>query len=97
MPIVHADEHARAAVVAVRPGRFVAGGYECAVAVLSGMPDPGPGNGHNGWGLCHLWEHLAAHTADPVQRRRMLVCALRHAEAFADVERIHAALEGAAK
>jgi hypothetical protein len=42
--------------------------------------------------LCHLWEHLALHAPDEGERRRLLIAALGTAEAFADVERIRAAI-----
>jgi hypothetical protein len=38
--------------------------------------------------MCALWEALAEHTSDPVQRRQFLVAALGCAEAFADARRI---------
>jgi hypothetical protein len=49
-------------------------------------------NTQTGWQLCQLWEHLAAHTPDPLERRRLLVAALAATEDFADVQRIRGAL-----
>jgi hypothetical protein len=46
---------------------------------------PGP---NNGWPLCRLWEHLAAHAADARERRRMLTLALSTAETHGDAERL---------
>jgi hypothetical protein len=50
---------------------------------------PVPGHGLD---LCRLWEHLAGHTADPAECRRLLIEALATAEAFADVQRLRGRL-----
>jgi O-acetyl-ADP-ribose deacetylase (regulator of RNase III) len=55
---------------------------------------PNPRHGGN---LCQLWEHLAAHAPDHLERRRLLIAALAAAEAFDDVQRIHRQLEEAEK
>ena len=47
--------------------------------------NPGPRQGRD---LCRLWERLAAHTADPLERRRLLILALECTEDFADVQRV---------
>ncbi len=62
--------------------------------VLGFLTDHGwkPRPGH-GWDLGRMWEHLAAHTGNPVEQRRLLVRALSHTEALADAHRIRAKLE----
>jgi hypothetical protein len=45
-------------------------------------------NAQEGWQLCQLWEHLAAHAPDASERRRLLIAALASTEDFADVQRI---------
>jgi hypothetical protein len=47
--------------------------------------NPGPRQGRD---LCRLWERLAEHTADPLERRRLLILALECTEDFADVQRV---------
>jgi hypothetical protein len=45
-------------------------------------------NAQEGWQLCQLWEHLAAHAPDVSERQRLLIAALASTEDFADVQRI---------
>jgi hypothetical protein len=47
----------------------------------------------HGLQLCQLWEHLAAHAPDKLERRRLLIAALATTEDFADVQRIRRQLE----
>jgi hypothetical protein len=47
--------------------------------------NPGPRQGRD---LCRLWERLAAHTGDALERRRLLILALECTEDFADVQRV---------
>lgn len=44
--------------------------------------------------LCRLWEHLAIHAEGAGEQRRLLILALRTAEAFVDVERIRGRIQG---
>jgi hypothetical protein len=56
---------------------------------------------HNGWRpsqwlgehLCKLWENLAEQTADPAERRRLLIAALDCTETFTDLQRVRTKLQ----
>jgi len=62
--------------------------------VLSFLTDRGwKPEPRQGWDLCRLWEHLAVQAPDPAEQRRLLIQALGHTEALADVQRIRAKLE----
>jgi hypothetical protein len=52
-----------------------------------------PTRGGSGRALSRLWQCLAEQTPDPGERRRYLIAALSHAEAFADAEQARRELE----